>query len=126
MEQSIFQERFKRALFLSGIRKTDLAEKAGIDRSKITSYANGRYKPNAATLAKLAAALGVTPAWLIGQEPEGNPVLRRPDVVEEMPMYDGQPVFTDAISCQEMDLINAWRKAGDRERQIVELTLGMK
>ena len=126
MEQSVFQERLKKSMFLNGIRKTDLAEKVGIDRSKITSYVNGRYKPNGETLAKLAAALGVTPAWLIGQEPEGNPILRRPDVVEEMPMYDGQPVFPNAISCQEMDLINAWRKADDRERQIVKLTLGMK
>lgn len=83
MEQSIFQERFKRALFLSGIRKTDLAEKAGIDRSKITSYANGRYKPNAATLAKLAAAMDVSPSWLIGESEEMKRVQRS---VSDLPL----------------------------------------
>lgn len=124
--KSIFSERLRRAMFLSGLRQADLIEKTGIDKGSISSYVSGRYKPNAEKVTKLAAALDVSPSWLIGQEPEGDPVLRRPDVVEEMPMYDGQPVFPDAISCQEMDLINAWRKAGDRERQIVKLTLGMK
>ena len=124
MEQSIFQERLKRAMFLKGVRKTDLAASVGIDRSKISSYISGRYKPNGETLSKIAAALGVTPAWLLGQE-QGEPLMPRP-VFDELPYYGGDPVFPGAISCQEMDLVEAWRTAGEKEKQIVKLTLGMK
>ena len=123
MEQSIFQERLKRAMFLKGVRKTDLAASVGIDRSKISSYISGRYKPNGETLSKIASALGVTPAWLLGQD-DREPVMPRP-VFDELPLYNGEPVFP-GISCQEMDLIEAWRKAGEKEKQIVKLTLGMK
>ena len=53
-----------------------------------------------------------------------EPLLPRP-VFDEMPYYGGDPVFP-GISCQEMDLVEAWRKAGEKEKQIVKLTLGMK
>ena len=118
-----FQTRLKRAMFLRGFRQADLVKATGLSDSKISCYINGRYKPNGETLSKIAAALGVTPAWLLGQDGR-EPLMPRP-VFDEMPLYNGEPVFP-GISCQEMDLVEAWRKAGEKEKQIVKLTLGMK
>ena len=118
-----FQARLKKAMFYKNIRQADIVERTGLVKSNVSRYVSGKTKPNGEALTKLAACLGVTPAWLLGQE-DGEPLLPRP-VFDEMPYYGGDPVFP-GISCQEMDLVEAWRKAGEKEKQIVKLTLGMK
>lgn len=72
-----FQVRLRRAMLASGLRQADLAKKAEISDSKVSCYMSGRYKPNAETISKLAAALGVTPAWLVGEGPDDLPALSR-------------------------------------------------
>ena len=93
MEQTVFQERLKRAMFLAGIRKTDLAERAGIDRGKVSAYVSGRYKPNAETLAKIAAALGVTPDWLLGREEMPAAKLTKPGIPGVGKVAAGMPIL---------------------------------
>lgn len=63
-----FQIRLKQTMFMKGVRQIDLANKTGIDRTKICSYIKGRYKPNADSITKIANALGVTPSYLLGKE----------------------------------------------------------
>lgn len=78
-----FQTRLKRAMFLQNVRQADLVKKTGISDAKISCYVNGKYKPNAATLAKLAAALDVSPSWLIGEIEE---MKRAPRSVSDLPL----------------------------------------
>lgn len=68
--KKVFSERLRRAMFMKGIRQSDLVEKTGIDKGSISSYVSGRYKPNASALVRLAAALGVDAAWLSGEAPD--------------------------------------------------------
>lgn len=72
-----FQQRLRRAMFSSGLRQADLVERTGIDKGSVSSYVSGRYKPNAEKVAKLASALGVTPAWLVGEGPDDLPALSK-------------------------------------------------
>lgn len=68
-----FQKRLRQAMFMKHIRQKDIAERTGISDGKISSYVNGRYKPNAEALAKIALALGVDAAWLAGEGPDVDP-----------------------------------------------------
>lgn len=81
--KSIFSERLRRAMFLTGLRQADLIEKTGIDKGSVSSYVSGRYKPNAEKITKLAAALDVSPSWLIGESEE---MKRVPRSVSDLPL----------------------------------------
>ena len=82
-----FQKRLRQAMFMKGVRQKDISYRTGISDGKISSYVNGRYKPNAETLAKIALALGVDAAWLAGEGPDGDPA----DLVTK-PEFQAVPV----------------------------------
>lgn len=73
----IFVERFRKAMFLKGINQAELSRVTGFSDGKVSCWYNGRYKPNAQAVAKIAAALGVTPAWLVGEGSEDLPALTK-------------------------------------------------
>jgi transcriptional regulator with XRE-family HTH domain len=50
----------------------ELAEAAGINRVTLANIESGRADPRPTTIRKLAAALGVEPAVLMGPEPESE------------------------------------------------------
>lgn len=64
---SIFTDRLKQAMFLKGVSQADLSRKTGFSDGKISSWYNGRYKPNAEAMTKIAHVLGVTPDYLLGK-----------------------------------------------------------
>lgn len=66
--KTVFTERMARAMFLKGIRQTELVDKTGIDKGSMSSYVNGRYKPSAENMEKIARALGVSVEYLLGKE----------------------------------------------------------
>lgn len=51
-----------------GMKRTVLAELAGLDRNAITHYEEGRRLPNAAALSSLAVVLEVSADYLLGLE----------------------------------------------------------
>jgi len=108
---SIFSTRMKQAMFLKGIRQADLCARTGLDRAQVSSYINDKYRPNAESLGKLAAALGVTAEWLLGREEIGLPTLA------------ADPVLT--LTKDEIDLLEKYRSADETKKQIIRLTLGM-
>lgn len=65
---TLFTQRLRQAMFFKAIRQSDLVYRTGIDKGSISSYINGRYKPSADNIKKIADALGVTADWLLGRE----------------------------------------------------------
>lgn len=65
-----FQTRLKQIMFFKRIRQADIVERTGFQKSNVSRYVAGKTKPNGEALAKLAAALGVSPEWLIGEGPD--------------------------------------------------------
>lgn len=47
----------------------DLADRAGLTRATVSRIELGRLQPRFSTVRRLAAALGVEPAELVGEEP---------------------------------------------------------
>ena len=110
--ENIFQERLRKAMFLTGIRQADLVAKTGIDKGAISSYVHGRYKPNAEAMSKLAEALSVPTDWLLGKDDFPAAEITR-------------TTFAPSCTGEEISLVRAYRKADDTKRQIVRLTLGL-
>ena len=65
---STFSERLKIILDETGIRQTDLCDKAGIGKSAMSQYLHGAFVPKQAKLNAIAEALGVSEGWLMGYD----------------------------------------------------------
>ena len=66
MKDTIIKERLREALQNKNMRQADLVAQTGIDKSQISSYLSGKYKPKQENLTLLAEALGVSEYWLLG------------------------------------------------------------
>lgn len=61
-----FTNRLNTAIRIRNIKPVELAQKTGIDKSKISSYMSGRYKAKQEGVYLLAKVLDVNEAWLMG------------------------------------------------------------
>ena len=77
MTNKKINERLAEALVLRNMSGPDLARKTGINKGTIWRYINGDIIPKQNAISKMAQALGVSPAWLLGYDltPEGDPIV---------------------------------------------------
>lgn len=61
-------ERIVKGLKIRGMRQADLVEKTGIGKSSISTYISGAYEPKQRNIYKIAKALDVNEAWLMGYD----------------------------------------------------------
>ena len=61
-------ERLKSALEIRNISQSELSRKTGIGKSSISTYLTGEYEPKQKNIYKMALALNVNEAWLMGAE----------------------------------------------------------
>ena len=54
-------------MLLRGIRATALSQATGLSKARISQYTHGVYSPNGDALCRLAEALSVSEAWLLGK-----------------------------------------------------------
>lgn len=65
---NVIAERLKEAMELRNLKQVDLVQRTGIGKSSICTYLAGDYLPKQTNLYKLAKALSVDPAWLMGED----------------------------------------------------------
>lgn len=61
-------DRIKEALKLKNMKQSDLVTKTGIGKSSISTYISGAYEPKQRNIYKIAKALNVSEAWLMGYD----------------------------------------------------------
>lgn len=61
-----FSYRLKKAMDIRNIKASELSEKAHIPKSAISQYLSGLYEAKQKTIFKLATALNISEAWLMG------------------------------------------------------------
>lgn len=61
-------DRIKEGLALRNMKQIDLVEKTGIGKSSISTYISGAYEPKQKNIYKIAKALDVDEAWLMGAD----------------------------------------------------------
>lgn len=62
------KDRLREAIEEAGMRPIDLVEKAGVPKSMLSYYLNGKTKPKADRLHIIAKVLDVSEAWLLGYD----------------------------------------------------------
>ncbi len=69
--------RLRLAMSTRGLKQSELSNITGINKGALSSYVSGRYQPKQKNLYKLAEALNVSPAWLMGYDVpmDNNPVI---------------------------------------------------
>lgn len=92
---SEFAERLRKVRERKGLRKADLAKKAGFQPSAISHFESGRRSPSFDNLRRLADALEVTTDFLLG---------RTEDVGAAGPLV--QQLFRDVENLTSADLEN--------------------
>lgn len=60
--------RIKQGLSIRNMKQADLVEKTKIGKSSISTYISGAYEPKQRNIYKIAKALDVNEAWLIGYD----------------------------------------------------------
>lgn len=61
-----FSERLNEAMQAKNISQAQLVEKTGIGKSTMSQYLSGKYKAKQDNITKIAEALHISPAWLMG------------------------------------------------------------
>lgn len=64
--QAKLSTRLREALTVRGMKAAELCEKTGVPKGAISYYLAGKSQPKADRLYKIAAALDVSEAWLLG------------------------------------------------------------
>ncbi|HBG1246776.1 TPA: helix-turn-helix domain-containing protein [Clostridioides difficile] len=67
---STIAQRIKKGLELRDMKQSELVKKAEIPKSALSSYISGKYKPKQDNIYKIAEALDVNEAWLMGCDVE--------------------------------------------------------
>lgn len=84
MKKTISQ-RIKEGLEIRGMKQSELVEITGIGKSSISTYISGAYEPKQKNIYKIAKALNVNEAWLMGLDVEMDRVttINKLDVTQD-------------------------------------------
>ena len=64
----IIKDRLNEAMRLRGMNLTELAERSGLNKSSVSRYLTGKVIPRSDAIGKMATALTVSPAWVLGYD----------------------------------------------------------
>ena len=73
----VIKERLLEAMKLRGMNLTELANKSGLAKSSVSRYLSGENIPRSIAIGKMANALNVSPAWILGYNltMDGKPII---------------------------------------------------
>lgn len=60
--------RIRQGMELRGMKAVDLVQATGLGKSAISQYISGKYEPKQVAIHKIAKALNVSEAWLMGYD----------------------------------------------------------
>lgn len=72
MQNESFAIRLRKALNTNNMSQTKLSELTKLDKSLISNYLSGTYKPKQDKIFLIASALNVSEAWLMGFDVSSN------------------------------------------------------
>ena len=95
----IIKDRLNTALKVRGLTAADLSRLTGINKSSLSRYLSGETIPRSLAIGKIAQALRVNPAWVLGYNV--------PMELTEAP----EPIDTTKLSDKNYKLLFAYYKA---------------
>ena len=108
-----FKSRLIQAMELRQIKAAELAKRTGLSKAQISQYTNGIYEAKQAALYKLAVALDVSEAWLMGYDVPMERLISQKSaeqttLIELMQLHFG----SDAV-----ELVSAFSQLNDKGKE---------
>lgn len=110
-----FSERLAKAMLIRGLKNAQLAQRSGVSKGTISNYLSGRYEAKQNNVYKLALALNVDEAWLMGKD---VPMARS----AISPLYGAlkqQKTVECALTSDEIRMLNAYRELPEDTQQSI-------
>lgn len=95
----IIKDRLNEAMLKRGINATELSKLTGLNKSSVSRYLSGENIPRSLAIGKMAKALRVNPAWVLGYD---------------VPMDDGVPpvrIEVDKLNDTNKEKLQAYYQA---------------
>ncbi len=123
--KNIFSERLQEAMDIRDMSQAELVKLTGITKGAISSYINGTYTAKQNNSYKLALALRVDPAWLMGKDvpmekSTGGNLVAEPSTEYsrsiKVPVYGSIPAGVPLEAIEdiqgEVEIPTSWAKGG--------------
>lgn len=75
--KEVFSKRLRYLMLANNVKAKDLVIKLNIDKSKVSSYMNGRYLPNQETMLKICDFFNTNVAYLLGMNESSSKNVRK-------------------------------------------------
>ncbi len=95
----IFRTRLHEAMETRGLRATDLAQKTGLSKARISQYVNGKYIPKSDAVIAIARVLEVSPLWLMGENPDATSEMATSAIASDTAAATAVTAPREAIPC---------------------------
>ena len=94
-------KRIRQGMELRGMKAVDLVQATGIGKSAISQYISGKYEPKQVAIHKIAKALNVSEAWLMGYD---------------VPMQRVEEIKT-VVTREEKELLQLFHKLDSHDKE---------
>lgn len=113
-------ERIIEGMNIRNMKQIDIIEATGINKGSLSSYISGKYEPKQTNVYKIAKALDVNEAWLMGHD---EPMER----ISKNSKYSPSGIDTNnATTYTEQNLLNKYRSLDDKGKHTVDTVLEME
>lgn len=121
-----FKNRLVQAMQHRGIKAAELAKRTGLSKAQISQYTNGVYEAKQTALYKLAVALDVSEAWLMGYDVDMERLIsqkcaEQTNIIELMQLHFGSEV-TELVQMFSQLNLKGKRKALDSIQDLNKIT----
>ena len=121
-----FKNRLVQAMQHRGIKAAELAKRTGLSKAQISQYTNGVYEAKQTALYKLAVALDVSEAWLMGYDVDMERLIsqkcaEQTNIIELMQLHFGSEV-TDLVQMFSQLNWKGKKKAFDQLQDLNKIT----
>lgn len=121
-----FKNRLVQAMQHRGIKAAELAKRTGLSKAQISQYTNGVYEAKQTALYKLAVALDVSEAWLMGYDVDMERLIsqkcaEQTNIIERMQLHFGSDV-TDLVQLYSSLNRKGKKKALDQLQDLNKIT----
>lgn len=122
MYYTIFPKRLKEAMDEIPMKQVELANKTDIDKSLISNYLAGKYKPKDENLHKLANALGVSVLWLQGYDVSKYETDRLLHDIDKSSLLTKNIINLSKDKLEEELLIKCTMLESDNQKKVLDIT----
>lgn len=110
-----FSERLAEAIAIRNLKNTQLAQRSGVSKGTISNYLSGRYEAKQNNVYKLALALNVDEAWLMGKDVP----MARSAISPLYGVLKQQKTVECALTSDEIRMLNAYRELPEATQQSI-------